>query len=89
MLGSHLPADLLPSEFLVIAYWLRAGVSCCVKRAFAVAAFLRALESRVALALEGAFRVDAAAVSTQPEVLALVNVCSGEGDACGAFQPRE
>lgn len=52
-------------------------------RAFAVAAFLRALESRVALALEGAFRVDAAAVSTQPEVLTLVNVCTGGGDACG------
>lgn len=58
-------------------------------RAFAVAAFLRALESRVALALEGAFRVDAAAVSTQPEVLALINVCSGGGDTRGAFKRGE
>lgn len=54
--------------------------------AFAVAAFLRALESRVALALEGAFRVDAAAVSAQPEVLALVDVCSAEGEGEGAFE---
>lgn len=54
-----------------------------------MAAFLRALESRVALALEGAFRVDATAVSTQPEVLTLVNVCSGGGDAYGAFERGE
>lgn len=57
--------------------------------AFAVAAFLRALESRVALALEGAFCVDAAAVSAQPEVLALINVCSGEGGGRGAFKHEE
>lgn len=52
-----------------------------------MAAFLRALESRVALALEGAFCVDAAAVSAQPEVLALIDVCSGEGR--GAFKHEE
>jgi len=46
--------------------------------AFTVAAFLCALVSRVALALEGALRVDAVAVSTQPDVLTLVNVCLGE-----------
>lgn len=62
MLDSYLETELPPFEFRVI-------------RAFAVAALLRALESGVALALEGAFCVDAAAVSAQTEVLALVNVC--------------
>lgn len=54
--------------------WLHSGWAI---RAFAVAALLRALESGVALALEGAFCVDATAVSAQTEVLALVDVCSG------------
>lgn len=52
-----------------------------------MAAFLRALEPRVALALEGALRVDAAAVGAQAEVLALIDVCSGEGG--GAFKHEE
>lgn len=44
-----------------------------------MAAFLCALVSRVALALEGAFCIDAVAVSTQPDVLTLINVCFGGG----------
>ena len=47
-------------------------------RAFTVAPLLRALVSRVALALEGAARVDAAAVGTEPVVLALVDVWKGQ-----------
>lgn len=46
-------------------------------RAFAVAALLRALVSWVALALEGALGINAAAISAQPDILALVNVCQG------------
>lgn len=46
--------------------------------AFTVAAFLCALVSRVALALKGAFCIDAVAISTQPDVLALINVCLGK-----------
>ncbi len=47
-----------------------------------MAAFLCALVSWVALALEGAFCIDAVAVSTQPDVLTLINVCLGEGKTC-------
>ena len=47
-----------------------------------MAAFLCALVPRVALALEGPLCVDAAAVSTQPGVLTLINVCLGEGKMC-------
>jgi len=43
-----------------------------------VAALLCALVSRVALALEGAIRVDAAAISAQPNIRTLVNVCLEE-----------
>lgn len=46
--------------------------------AFTVAALLCALVSRVTLALERAFRVDASAVGTQPDVLTLIDVCLGE-----------
>lgn len=46
--------------------------------AFTVAAFLCALVSRVALALKGALCIDAVAISTQPDVLALINVCFGK-----------
>lgn len=48
---------------------------CWISRAFAVAAFPCSLVSRVALALEGAFGVATATVSTQPDVLTLINVC--------------
>lgn len=39
-----------------------------------MAAFLRALVSRVTLTLEGALCIDAEAISTQPDILTLVNV---------------
>lgn len=52
--------------------------SILVIHAFTVAALLCALVSRVALALERAFRIDAAAVGTQPDVLALIDVCLGK-----------
>lgn len=47
--------------------------------AFTVAALLCALVSRVALTLKGALCIDALAVRTQSDVLALINVCVGEG----------
>lgn len=78
MWDSRLPSKPPPLRFRVIAYRARAGASRRAIRAFAVASLLRALESGVALALEGALRVDAAAIGAQPEVLALVDVCSGE-----------
>lgn len=43
-----------------------------------MAAFLCALVSRIALALEGAFCVNAEAVSTQPDILTLIYVCLRE-----------
>lgn len=57
--------------------------------AFTVAAFLCALVSRVALTLEGAFCIDAVAISTQPDVLTLINVCLGKGKTCIMFKFAE
>lgn len=54
------------------------GVICT----FTVAALLCALVSWVAVALEGAFCVDAAAISTQSNVRTLVNVYREEFFLC-------
>lgn len=47
-----------------------------------MAAFLSPLVSWEALALEGAFCVDAVTISTQSDVLALVDVCLGAVRKC-------
>lgn len=49
-----------------------------IVHAFTVAAFLCALVSRVALTLEWALCIDAVAISTQPDVLTLIDVCSNK-----------
>lgn len=55
---------------------LTAGRPLALIDIFTVAAFLRALVSRVALALERALCVDAAAVGTEPNILALINIAA-------------